>query len=234
MFRRPDNTTNDKKTEAENANKGENAMTENTNTETVDIDTQETTEETKKSLEIPATATRRPMAPMGGFGQPMGGFGQPAGTTSTPSVGHNSGINVSPDAKKLVLGEGISISGEINDCDYLVVEGSVKADFKGSERIEIAENGEFKGSAQTMDADIAGLFDGTLVVNGRLTVRANGKIKGTIHYQELAVEAGAIIEGKLNTITEGSKEAASSKKKTQKKKDEDENVAQMSLATGTN
>ena len=232
MFRRPDTTTNDKTTEAENANKGESAMTENTTTETVDIETQETTTESKKGLEIPATAARRPMAPMGGFGQPMGGFGTQTGT-STPSVGHNSGMNVSPDAKKLVLGQGISISGEINDCDYLVVEGSVKADFKGSERIEIAETGEFKGSAQTMDADIAGLFDGTLVVNGRLTVRANGKIKGTIHYQELAVEAGAIIEGKLNTITEETKKTTSSKAKT-KKKDDDENVAQMSLATGTN
>ncbi len=222
MFRRPENTT-DITNKAETT-KGEDLMTENTNNETVDI---EATEE-KKGLEVPASAARRPMPMMGGFGQPA--FGGQATQENTPSVGHNSGASVSPDAKKLVLGEGIAISGEISNCDYLVVEGSVKADFTGSERVEIAETGEFKGSIETTDADIAGLFDGTLTVNGRLTVRANGKIKGTIHYQELAVEAGAVIEGKIGTITEDKK---STSKKTSSKKKEEENVAQMSLATGT-
>lgn len=213
-------------------NDGESLM--NDTTETVDIDTKTQNQTTgeKRNLEVPQGA-RRPGMP--GFGQPgglMGGFGQP-GNPNVGGLGHNSQLD--PNAKKLTISEGISISGEIKDCDQLVVEGSVKADFSGSEHMEISETGEFKGSVETVDADIAGFFDGTLVVNGRLTVRSTGKIKGTITYDELAVEAGAVIEGKIlpKSASETSSSTSTKGKTTAKKSKEEENVAQMQLATGS-
>lgn len=220
-----------RRTQEENASKdGESTMNENT--ETVDIENEEnTSNEGKKNLEIPQSA-RRPGMP-GGFSQPnglMGGFSQPTGN-NTPGYGHNS--QTDPNAKRLVISEGISISGEINDCDHLTVEGSVKADFTGSERIDVSETGLFKGSAETTDADIAGVFDGTLTVNGRLTVRSTGKIKGTVNYGELAVEAGAVIEGKINTTSEAADTKETTSKKSKGKNKDEENVAQMQLATGS-
>lgn len=206
----------------------------NETNETVDINTKTDSQTTgeKKNLEVPQGA-RRPGMP-GAFGQPgglMGGFGQP-GTPNVGGVGHNSQLD--PNAKKLVISEGISISGEIKDCDQLVVEGLVKADFKGSQHVEISETGEFKGTVETVDADIAGEFDGTLVVNGRLTVRSTGTIKGTITYDELAVEAGAVIEGKISTKTAANESSNKSSKSSSKKNSkDDENVAQMQLATGS-
>ena len=226
---------------------GEKPMTE-TKTETVDVETPtENTTAPKKNLDIPASARRPGMPgamPQGG----LMGFGQAPSTptmgqtqtTNTTGFGHNSG-QTNPEGKRLVIGEGISISGDINSCEYLVVEGSVKSDFKGSDRLDISQSGVFKGSAETKDADIAGEFDGTLIVNGRLTVRSGGQIKGTIYYKELAVEAGSMIEGKLNFLTEDKKASSSTtkSKKTTKTtkakketKEEDTNVTQMSLATG--
>ncbi len=206
----------------------------------------------RRNLEIPSTAAaaRRPMtspvqqqpAPQQqGFqmqqtnNNAIGGFNS---NSSSANIGHNS---QNADAKRLVIGEGISISGDIDSCDYLVVEGSVKSDFKGSNRIDISKTGEFTGAIETQEADVAGNFEGTLIVNGRLTVRSTGKISGTIYYKELAVDSGAVIDGQINAIDENStktlsKSSSSDAKKkniSSGKKSEDDAANQQSLlATG--
>ncbi|PZP56915.1 MAG: hypothetical protein DI586_02200 [Micavibrio aeruginosavorus] len=103
------------------------------------------------------------------------------------------------------------MSGEIESCDHLVVEGTVEAALKGANILEIAEEGMFYGTVEISEATIAGKFEGDITVNGRLTIRAGGSVIGAITYKELAVEAGAIIDGKINPVG-GSKGASSEKK----------------------
>lgn len=99
--------------------------------------------------------------------------------------------------KKLQIGKGITLSGEIEDCEYLFVEGTVEAALKGASTLEIAESGAFYGTVEIEDARIAGRFEGDLTAKGRLTIEATGSITGSIAYKELAVEAGATVEGKI-------------------------------------
>ncbi len=103
--------------------------------------------------------------------------------------------------RKLVLGEGITMSGEIEACDHLVVEGTVEATLKGASVLEVAQSGMFFGAVEINEATIAGRFEGDLVVNGRLTIRSTGTVMGTISYKELAVEAGATIDGQINPMS---------------------------------
>src|SRR4051794_13879616 len=49
------------------------------------------------------------------------------------------------ETRKLIVGREISLSGEITQCDRLVVEGSVEANLVGCRDIDIAESGLFKG-----------------------------------------------------------------------------------------
>src|SRR5690242_18663082 len=49
------------------------------------------------------------------------------------------------EAKRLTVGRDICVRGEITACDVLVVEGRVEASISGSNLIEIAETGLFKG-----------------------------------------------------------------------------------------
>ncbi len=105
------------------------------------------------------------------------------------------------DGRRLVIGEGISISGEIEACDTLVVEGTVEAALKGARILEIAENGTFYGTVEIDECTIAGRFEGDITVNGRLTVRSTGSITGTMSYKELAVEAGATVDGKITPLS---------------------------------
>jgi len=99
--------------------------------------------------------------------------------------------------RTLTIGAGITMSGEIESCDNLVVEGTVEAALKGAKVLDIYETGTFYGTVEIEDATIAGRFEGDLTATGRLVIRQGGSVTGTIAYRELEVESGAIIDGKL-------------------------------------
>lgn len=102
--------------------------------------------------------------------------------------------------RTLTIGRGINMSGEIDACDHLLVEGTVEAALKGAKVLDIAESGTFYGTVEIEEATIAGRFEGDITVNGRLTLKASGIITGSISYRELEVEAGAVIDGRMTPL----------------------------------
>ncbi len=154
------------------------------------------------NLDIPGTPPyqrglqNRPSSPVGS----TSGFG----ASNIPKAGPSSSSSSDTSAEggsRLTIGRGITMSGEIEACDYLLVEGTVEAALKGARALDIAESGTFYGTVEIDNATVAGRFEGDLTVSGRLTVKASGVITGTISYSELAVEAGAVIEGSLTPIS---------------------------------
>ncbi len=104
------------------------------------------------------------------------------------------------DVRRLTVGREITLTGEIATCDVLVVEGNVSATLRDGRLIEITEAGTFQGSVEIDNADIAGKFEGDLVVHDRLTVRSTGRITGRIQYGELEVLAGGQIIGEMQSV----------------------------------
>ncbi|MEI8394883.1 MAG: polymer-forming cytoskeletal protein [Rhodospirillaceae bacterium] len=102
------------------------------------------------------------------------------------------------DARKLFIGKDVALSGEIGSCEMVLVEGNVEAKLRETRHIEITEGGSFKGCAEVDDADIAGRFEGDLIVHGRLKVRATGQVEGNIHYGALEVESGGRMIGEIH------------------------------------
>lgn len=101
-------------------------------------------------------------------------------------------------SQKLIVGQGISLAGEITACDRLVVEGTVKVTLNKTRAIEITATGAFTdGKAEVEEAEISGTYEGELTVRGRLLIRATGKVNGTIRYGELEIERGGRIAGSL-------------------------------------
>ena len=116
-----------------------------------------------------------------------------------PVSGTSTSANVdATHSRKLIVGQGISLSGEITACDRLVVEGTVKVVLNKTRAIEITETGAFTdGKAEVEEAEISGVYEGELTVRGRLLIRATGKVNGTIRYGELEVERGGKLGGSL-------------------------------------
>ncbi|MEO5373233.1 MAG: polymer-forming cytoskeletal protein [Alphaproteobacteria bacterium] len=104
------------------------------------------------------------------------------------------------EGKKLIVGRDIELAGEITACDRLVVEGKVSADLTDAGAIDVAQTGTFRGSAEVDEADISGFFDGNLTVRRKLTVRATGRIRGTVRYARIVIELGGEIHGNVEVI----------------------------------
>ncbi len=150
-------------------------------------DTEESSTELSPRMEHQSGALTRTASPASSTRMP--------GVTRRPSSGA-----VDASSRRLVVGEGLSLSGEITSCDVLVVAGKVEAKLTDGKLLEINETGQFRGSVEIENADIGGRYDGQLVVHGRLTVRSTGRISGMIKYGELEVNAGGQIIGEMQVV----------------------------------
>ena len=104
-------------------------------------------------------------------------------------------------AKLLIVGPDINLSGEITACDRLVVEGSVQVTLNRTRAIEIAETGRFtNGKAEVDEAEIAGVYEGSLTVRKRLLIRATGRVAGNVRYGELEIERGGRLAGTIERL----------------------------------
>jgi len=63
------------------------------------------------------------------------------------------------DSKTLVVGRDISLSGDIGECERLIVEGQVEVTLSGARLIEVLPSGLFKGACETVNAEISGRFE---------------------------------------------------------------------------
>jgi len=138
----------------------------------------------------PNTMAPRPMGPAGGVGVPA----RPQQPLAAPGT----------DRRTLTVGKGITVQGTISDCERLVVEGTVESQMLQAAELAVGSTGIFRGEVQVEDAEIAGLFDGTLTARGNLTIRASGRVNGVARSKRLAVEDGGQLTGRMEMLTEGS------------------------------
>ncbi|MDP6706643.1 MAG: polymer-forming cytoskeletal protein [Alphaproteobacteria bacterium] len=103
------------------------------------------------------------------------------------------------DTKKLIVGRGISLKGEISECDSLIVKGSVEVNLPDGHSITVGTTGVFKGSVEVEEATIAGQFEGTLVARKVLTIQSSGQVRGDIRYGGLQVEPGGVLSGTVDS-----------------------------------
>ena len=101
----------------------------------------------------------------------------------------------------LVVGRDIVLTGAIEACEKLIVEGRVEGEITDTRSLEIAETGRFKGRAEVEVCVVAGACEGDITVAGLLTVRPNGRIKGKVRYAEIEMQRGGRLSGKVEILT---------------------------------
>lgn len=106
----------------------------------------------------------------------------------------------SDSPSRLVVGPEVKLKGaEILDCDTLIVEGRVEATMD-SRVIRITERGSFAGKVGIDIAEIHGHFEGELTARQQLIIHASGRVKGSIRYGSLLIEAGGQISGDIQAL----------------------------------
>jgi cytoskeletal protein CcmA (bactofilin family) len=153
-------------------------------------------------LGIPMKPTARPILPptlLRGADNAASSSGAPDGSAASPAetISATGSRSEQIERKTLIVGREISLSGRVGSCDRFVVEGDVEVTLNDCQHLDIATTGLFRGNASVENATISGQFDGDLTVRKRLLIRANGRVSGTITYEELEVERGGKISGSL-------------------------------------
>jgi cytoskeletal protein CcmA (bactofilin family) len=146
------------------------------------------------------TPTPGPAAPKPN--SPPAGVARPGAPTIPAAPRAPTGRPDTADRRTLVVGKGISLQGTVTEAEKLIIEGTMESQLLQAQELVISHSGVFKGEVQVEDAEIAGVFDGTLTVNGSLVIRATGRVIGTARSRRLSVEDGGQLSGKMEMITE--------------------------------
>jgi cytoskeletal protein CcmA (bactofilin family) len=128
----------------------------------------------------------------------------PAARPMTPTAGRPTGRAEAGEKRVLQLGKGISIQGSVTEAERIVIDGTMESQLLQCQELAISHSGVFKGEVQVEDADIAGVFDGTLTATGSLTIRATGRVLGVARSRRLSVEDGGQLTGRMEMISETS------------------------------
>ena len=128
----------------------------------------------------------------------------PAARPASPTAGRPTGRAEAGEKRVLQLGKGISIQGSVTEAERIVIEGTMESQLLQCQELAISHSGVFKGEVQVEDADIAGVFDGTLTATGSLIIRATGRVLGVARARRLSVEDGGQLTGRMEMISETS------------------------------
>ena len=111
--------------------------------------------------------------------------------TTTPDV-----FRPAKGSAKVVIGNGVSITGEIKKADEVQIDGEADVTMK-TDNLVVGATGMCKGDVETHNADVWGSFDGDIKASGTLTIQEQGNVQGKIEYQNLQIKLGGQISGDI-------------------------------------
>ena len=97
---------------------------------------------------------------------------------------------------KVVIGQGVTINGEIKKADEVQIDGDADIVMK-TDNLVVGATGQLKGNIETHNADIWGAIDGDIKASGTLTIQEQGKVSGSIEYQNLQIKLGGQLSGDI-------------------------------------
>tara|TARA_Y100001970_G_scaffold233337_1_gene290817 strand:+ start:23 stop:394 length:372 start_codon:yes stop_codon:yes gene_type:complete len=103
-----------------------------------------------------------------------------------------------------IIGEGSTLTGNLNSSGNIRLEGKVKGDITSSSKVACGETSIVDGNVTADNAEIAGKVTGKVTVNDLLILKSSAKIQGDISTNNLVIESGASFNGACAMGTEES------------------------------
>ena len=97
---------------------------------------------------------------------------------------------------KVVIGNGVTIKGEITKADEVQIDGDADVTMK-TDNLVVGSTGHCKGNVETHNADVWGSFDGEIKATGTLTIQEEGNVSGSIEYQNMQIKLGGKLSGDI-------------------------------------
>ena len=117
-------------------------------------------------------------------------------TDNTTTSEKNDVFRPTKGSAKVVIGNGVTIKGEISKADEVQIDGDADVTMK-TDNLVVGSTGHCKGNVETHNADVWGSFDGEIKATGTLTIQEEGKVSGTIEYQNMQIKLGGKLSGDI-------------------------------------
>lgn len=108
-----------------------------------------------------------------------------------------------------LIGPDIQITGDIRFSGGLRIDGRVvgnvigePGDGSGAALLVLSRHGVIEGSLRCAEAVIDGTVSGDIVVERFIDLQCNARVQGTLRYQQLRMDVGAVVLGELQRAGE--------------------------------
>jgi cytoskeletal protein CcmA (bactofilin family) len=108
--------------------------------------------------------------------------------------------NPADSLESVVIGDGVVVKGAFTVPSKAVINGVIEGDLT-AEEVLIGTTGRITGRVSAKMIDVRGQLHHTIVSEKSLIVRATGKIVGKIHYAEIEIEKGGVIQGSIGPVS---------------------------------
>lgn len=98
-----------------------------------------------------------------------------------------------------LINEGCRITGFLEGTGSFLVSGEVHGDCDLAGTVTLSRSGFWKGTLKASAVIVAGRVEGEIVSDGRIEIGESANIDGRVTGAEIAVAAGAIVQGTMNT-----------------------------------
>jgi cytoskeletal protein CcmA (bactofilin family) len=117
--------------------------------------------------------------------------------------------------EETVIGEKISIEGDIRGEEHLVIEGSLKGNVEMEKTsFTIGSKGRVEGEIKAQNVKISGQMIGNVKTQGRVEITREADFMGDIRAKNISVEDGAYFKGSIELDKEPHRKTASVGKST--------------------
>jgi cytoskeletal protein CcmA (bactofilin family) len=103
-----------------------------------------------------------------------------------------------PSEEKTIIGEQISIEGQIKGREHLVIEGEMKGNVEMEKHnFTVGSNGRVDGEIRAQNVNISGQLVGAINAVGKVEVTKEADFYGDIKANSISVEDGAYFKGSI-------------------------------------
>jgi len=121
--------------------------------------------------------------------------------TTAPSPGNT--------AEKTVIGENISVEGNIRGDEHLVIEGSMKGNIEMEKHnFTVGSKGRVEGEINAQSIRVSGQLIGNIKTNGKVEITKEADFMGDIRAKSISVEDGAYFKGSIELDREPHRKTA--------------------------
>lgn len=97
-----------------------------------------------------------------------------------------------------VIGEGLSVEGEIVSDEEIVVHGSVRGKLRSTDAVTIGSTGVVQADVSGSTVSIAGQVTGNVTATERLDLQPGGRLVGDVKAARFTIADGASFKGNVD------------------------------------